>query len=153
MVKRYDVHPNVHYQTLTQPGVDTTIEEEATMFEPVPLGKNKVMIAELLKVVFDHDGAHAGTRLYTLVVLDGVTEKLLARTREQFFVGAAGTEKSLSVERDLTDGQGNGVLLCKNPLLRYSTSTTGAASSGYFTLYWRYKEITNTELVQMLGGI
>ena len=149
---RYDKHPQrVRFDALVQSANNVNTDHDLEFFEPVPVGKNKTLIVEILSIDIHLDltGVAAG-RTVAIDLKDKVTEKPLFNAK---FKAQSGTGFTWTQQYDLSDKQGNGMLITKNPFV--TLSSVGLTSTPPFEigLIWRYVEVTNTELVQLLGGI
>jgi len=155
MVKRYDLHPNIASQSVVQTVADTATEEEFLVFESVPVGKNKVLVAELLKVDITINMSTSTTsREYIASLKESITQVNLCRRHARIqALSASGHIRNENRVFDLTDGVGNGIIIAKNPIIRLDSSGVGVPASAVFRLYWRYKEVSQSELIQMLGGV
>jgi len=150
---RYDLHPNTHEEEFSQDAVNTNKSVTVGLFDAVPIGKNKTLIAEILRVAWRLDPrGDANAREVEGELIDSVTEKTLD------FAWLRADPNSGDCQswapHDLTDGQGHGVLLTKNPTLRLESAGFASLLARVSVLiFWRYVEVSNTELVQLLGGV
>jgi len=154
MPSRFDTHPNICETSVTQSAADTdtaaTIEE---IPKPQTISRSKLIVPELLKVQFRHYIILANNAQSKCILESGdgddiaIHEHLCKTT-------AAGTAfyNPTSPQYDLTDGQGNGILCAKQPVLRIQSYATSLSNVGRAIIFWRWKEVNTNEFIALQGG-
>ncbi|MBA7705255.1 hypothetical protein ES703_114081 [subsurface metagenome] len=146
---RYDLHPNSKRFEIELSAANAVTEGEFELFEPVHIQNGKkVLVAEILKIILTDDTS-VGTshQVIELRKSDGETPWLSYRRGSVNLVGESGTYLF-----DLSDGQGHGYILTKNPTWYMDSVAFAAVAHATITFLWRFIEISAQELVAMLAG-
>jgi len=146
-----DKHPQTNTFSVTESVAGTEAFEDIELGNPgTPISGSKFLAIEILRINASCTIANApaiGGRT-TGKILDADGNVLATFTAET----ALATNGAVAVQNmvfDLTDGQGNGILLAKNPQCSVQSSSMGAVQGFSGNIIWRYRAVKSTELIAL----
>jgi len=146
---RIDLHPNYHYFNVVEAVAGTYAKEELELGVPgsiIPGGK--ILAIEILSITCHCSIAAAP-------IANGRTDGMfrdseandIIKHRVETALTTNGAVVSAPVQYDLTDGDGHGIIMAKNPTVGVQSSAMGAVQSFTGSILWRYKEVKATEFL------
>ena len=146
-----DKHPQSKYFAIVEAVAGTKLVEELDLGNPgTPISNRKFLAIEILRI-------NAIVTIPSTVIAGGRTTgqltdsdgNVIATFECQTALTTSGGTQISSHQVDLTDGQGNGVLLAKNPKVTIQSSGAGAVQAFIGEVLWRYRAVKSTELVAL----
>ncbi len=146
-----DKNPQSNKFTVTETVAGTKVSQELELGNPgTPIANSKFLAIELLRInaiLTIANAPVAGGRVTgELTDADG---NVIATFTIETALSTNGAIQSSNIVMDLTDGQGNGILLAKNPKVSVVSSSMGAVQAFIGNVIWRYRAVKSTELIAL----